>query len=450
MRKIGRNDLCPCGSGKKHKKCCMMKDKAKQHREAALHAHQGAAEKAITWLSRRYGDEIDAWMAEDWFAGVDAENANNLSQAQLEMMQINAMEMMLAEGRWVRESGEEVVFMDRVLGRGGPLMGAEQRQYLQALGLAPLRLWEMTGVEAGVGLTLTDSLDETSMRKVQERSASRQLKQWDVIGARPVQTPAGHWELSGSIYHIPRNHVAAVKQRIEHEVQIAPAGEERFAISRTIASEWLRLLLDTKPFMPQIMDAATGEPMMLITEHYQVHDWDALANRLSAVPDVEGGRKQGWTRFQMLDKDMKRSLAAINLGKQKNRIELFTKSRKGAEEQQAWFEDIAGDTVRHLTREIGDPLSLLAHHDGKKAAAAPEIPDNIQKQLLHDYKRKHYAGWPDEPLPALDGKTPRESVKTPEGRKAVVELLKDFENMETGDEHPFDFEFLWKELGLNR
>lgn len=26
--KIGRNDKCPCGSGKKYKKCCMNKDKA--------------------------------------------------------------------------------------------------------------------------------------------------------------------------------------------------------------------------------------------------------------------------------------------------------------------------------------------------------------------------------------------------------------------------------------
>lgn len=25
MSKIGRNDLYPCGSGKKYKKCCMMK-----------------------------------------------------------------------------------------------------------------------------------------------------------------------------------------------------------------------------------------------------------------------------------------------------------------------------------------------------------------------------------------------------------------------------------------
>lgn len=27
--KIGRNEQCPCGSGKKYKKCCMAKDRAK-------------------------------------------------------------------------------------------------------------------------------------------------------------------------------------------------------------------------------------------------------------------------------------------------------------------------------------------------------------------------------------------------------------------------------------
>jgi uncharacterized protein YecA (UPF0149 family) len=26
-RKVGRNDPCPCGSGKKYKKCCLGKDK---------------------------------------------------------------------------------------------------------------------------------------------------------------------------------------------------------------------------------------------------------------------------------------------------------------------------------------------------------------------------------------------------------------------------------------
>ena len=30
MAKVGRNDPCPCGSGKKYKKCCMMKDLARE------------------------------------------------------------------------------------------------------------------------------------------------------------------------------------------------------------------------------------------------------------------------------------------------------------------------------------------------------------------------------------------------------------------------------------
>ncbi len=30
MTKPGRNDLCPCGSGKKYKKCCMLKVKANE------------------------------------------------------------------------------------------------------------------------------------------------------------------------------------------------------------------------------------------------------------------------------------------------------------------------------------------------------------------------------------------------------------------------------------
>ena len=27
MKKVGRNELCPCGSGKKYKKCCGSNDK---------------------------------------------------------------------------------------------------------------------------------------------------------------------------------------------------------------------------------------------------------------------------------------------------------------------------------------------------------------------------------------------------------------------------------------
>src|ERR1019366_9413381 len=46
MAKIGRNDLCPCGSGKKYKSCCMTRDEAVEHEKFAAAAAQAAAAAA--------------------------------------------------------------------------------------------------------------------------------------------------------------------------------------------------------------------------------------------------------------------------------------------------------------------------------------------------------------------------------------------------------------------
>ena len=68
------------------------------------------------------------------------------------------------------------------------------------------------------------------------------------------------------------------------------------------------------------------------------------------------------------------------------------------------------------------------------------------------YKRQHYAGWPDEPLPALNGRTAREAVRTREGRLAVEELLRQFENAEERERKEghaaYEFFDIRKELGL--
>ena len=50
MAKIGRNDPCPCGSGKKYKKCCMAKDEA---RAATLRVTTASGEEA-TFRQARY------------------------------------------------------------------------------------------------------------------------------------------------------------------------------------------------------------------------------------------------------------------------------------------------------------------------------------------------------------------------------------------------------------
>jgi hypothetical protein len=67
-------------------------------------------------------------------------------------------------------------------------------------------------------------------------------------------------------------------------------------------------------------------------------------------------------------------------------------------------------------------------------------------------KAEHYAKWPDEPLPALEGKAPREAIRSASGRKAVEDLLR---MMENGEERArkkggavFDFTAIRQALGL--
>jgi hypothetical protein len=78
MAKIGRNDLCPCGSGKKYKKCCLASD------EAAARAAQPAAVAARLPSLASYVQEHDKLdeLTQASNAVVDMIQAGNLDAAE--------------------------------------------------------------------------------------------------------------------------------------------------------------------------------------------------------------------------------------------------------------------------------------------------------------------------------------------------------------------------------
>ncbi len=51
MQKVGRNDPCPCGSGKKYKKCCEEKVKHKKF-EATVLSHAPEQVQSATEVSK--------------------------------------------------------------------------------------------------------------------------------------------------------------------------------------------------------------------------------------------------------------------------------------------------------------------------------------------------------------------------------------------------------------
>lgn len=57
--------------------------------------------------------------------------------------------------------------------------------------------------------------------------------------------------------------------------------------------------------------------------------------------------------------------------------------------------------------------------------------------------------------PALGDETPRQAIRSAKGRQAVIELLESYEHLEAHRARdqggqPFDFGFLWEQLGLPR
>jgi tetratricopeptide (TPR) repeat protein len=80
MAKIGRNDPCPCGSGKKYKRCCLEKDEtaAAAAREAARAAAAAASMASTGEFSLEEADEL----TEASNAIVDLVHAGKLDEAE--------------------------------------------------------------------------------------------------------------------------------------------------------------------------------------------------------------------------------------------------------------------------------------------------------------------------------------------------------------------------------
>lgn len=458
MKKTRRNDPCPCGSGKKYKQCCLRAERI----EAASDRSE-AVPRALQWLLTKYGPAAREELYEGFFGGIDDDEYERLQNQHcdsFEGIMINAMEWLLADGL-ITIDGQERRVSELLLGRGGPLFSTQQREWIELLAAKPLGLYEVIDVVPGESMRLKDILfPEQAPVLVQEKAGSRQAVKFDVIAARvlPVDT---HFELSGAVYSIPRHRSLNLIAELRHELKglehDSPAVKDLVAV--IIPDYWLKLFVI--PFeMPQIVDHVTGEPILLITDHYRVQDWEALSQALSGEADIEGSREEGWSRlFEGKDRQLRRSIR-IETDKRPDRLKVFYITHKYADEGRPWFERIAGRAVVFVSREISDPKGMFANRQPDEvmespapAQLPPELPPEVMTEIIEKHVRQFYADWVDQPLPALNNRTPREAIKSPEGLEQVKFLLHSYEHSEARqakDQHrtPVSYDFLWQKLGI--
>lgn len=279
------------------------------------------------------------------------------------------------------------------------------------------------------------------------------------IGVRIMEVD-GHYELSGAAY--PFSHLAgpAVVARMREAMDHfhGQASDLPRFLNFILQRQWLAQFFAPTP-MPAFRDAYSGEPMLLITDHYRVKDWEALMQALSEQGDVQGDEESGWDRLIDCKDGQTRSVATINVETSTDKVTVFYKTQRYADESRLWFESVAGDAVLFLSRELSDPAGLLRNMPAGKGAKSADpglgLSPEALAEMVEETLRRMYANWPDESIPALANKTPRQAINTPAGLERVKSLIRTYEASEMRQaaqqgRRAISFAFLWQALGISQ
>lgn len=345
--------------------------------------------------------------------------------------------------RFLEHEGRQLSSVDRLI------IAAEMRAWLS--------IWEVTGVEPGQRVMLVDLLTG-ERRTVEDSTASRELQPHDGVLARVLDT-GGPSFFSGihprtlppqdlpELVRLARGHL-----RRQRRVPIERLQDGK--VGRYLIRKWEKAALrrDLRRLTPPRMSNTDGDPLLHTIDLFLI-DRGSNASQVAARLEAMDGAFAEATDGAFPDIVFERAgspegtvvgHAEVN----HDTVRLHTNSLRRADALLARVEAACGGLVHHMGRdaqEFAEEELQAMLGGGQPTERAPEL-----EQLELEYKQRHYADWADVPLPALQGKTPREAVRTPAGRQQVDTLLKTMANQEARHkgQWAFDFSGLRAELGL--
>ena len=443
----GRNDPCWCGSGKKYKKCHLESDEKAQAAPVRSieegRARGGTPE--VTELRRLLLDftaqnirkrEMEEAMIT--FLGSEPPSAaekEGLSGAVLDW---------LAHDYVVPRLGHPMIEEFLKHSPGG--LSLRQRKILEGWSRSRFSIFEVQEVRKEAGVQVKDLLAGGEVF-VNDVSTSQWAARRDAILARLEEFDGRH-NFTAIVLHIPRDVVAPLIEWANSAKRRSGLDWARFlrVNSHKLRRELWRLANAAEP---PVVVSPEGDEVEFSSARYAILDEKAVRSALDrskaftrdAYPD-----SYGWLDEVEHAPGERRAYGSVKIDGGK--LTLACISRERLERGKELLADLAGAHLRHL----GDDFRTVedATLDSGKA---PEVPRELELEIVRQALAQHYQKWLDMRLPALDGKTPREAARTPQGRPKLINLLKLLEN---GEEHKrreedawYDVTELKRELGVD-
>jgi hypothetical protein len=436
--KPGRNDPCWCGSGKKYKKCHLQQDEesAREERSAPDDIF-GVTWRQLLESSRGYHAAGELNRAIQLYAGRDRSEVDPKTLAETGFFEWYLMDYRAAPG------GRTVA--EEFLRRRGPRLPDRERALVESWTASRFAFWETQRIEAGRGVELKD-LFEGDTFFVRDVSTSRTAAKWDCIAGR-LHRFEDNWLFAGDGFLVPRELLPRIVERVK--AGSAETGMTAGEFVRSRSHEWRPLVVErnAEQLANQSLLNYEGDRIEFSSAEYEAPDEEAVATVLVGAPMFEetsedaGKRTFGWLDEAHGD-DPRRAFGHVEIGG--GRLRLECNSRERLTTGRTVLEELCGGLVRHLA----DSFRTI----GEVREEAPPLEPAIGHDVLANFYAEYYAKWVDEPVPALNGLTPREAVRSKAGREAVEALLREFENDEGHKRgaggHAFDFSTVRAALGL--
>ncbi len=471
--KPGRNDPCPCGSGKKFKHCCLAKataapEPANLAWQRVRRAMDGYARTLLQFTAEMYGPDAVARAWAEFTVGdtlaFDPENPQT------------PVFMPWMFHCWRPDGGSSAppptrAWLDRHARGVEPL----RREYLESCLSSRFSFYEIEHCQPGRGFGLHD-LFSGERHEVSERSASQSVQDGDLVygllahAAGLTLVEAMNPFVIAPIHKID---VIALRRHLGSAAG-SPGGDVRVSHAETLRKLYLQLAERILyPPLP-ILHNTDGDPLVLHTLVFDIESpqgaFDALKHLdLGSTEDellADAARDAGgalqrvsltWTKRGNRKHKVWNNTVLGTIEISRQRLTAEVNSVKRAAAFRRILERAMGEQVRFRLAEVQSAEKLVAQAHARPEARTPAdcdspLPDTPElREHLAALMARHYKDWVRQKIPALGGRTPLTAVKDSDGREMVEALVRDFERSNGLMPQPVDesvFRALRERLGL--
>jgi len=437
----GRNDPCPCGSGKKYKRCC---GSARRPPDAGVEGdHHRLVEEVTGWAEREFPGELRSALLE-----------------------------LLGDRREITEDEENWAaawfLHDRELSGGGtPLEryasagpDPQVRELAASHARAKLRFWRVIESWPGERL-LVEPYAGGRQITVDSPSISRDVARWDIVLGRLKPDSAEFWGVVRSYRPSDEEDLRHLLARLAHRL-----GLDQDALDE-IAGRAPAELFSFEP-RPMVPVTTEGDPIAVVSARWRVkRNVAAAALRRCEQCLDDGGGSFTWIaarqRLVAMQPDpMPRGAAVVETSVVDipGAVLLGEFSLKGStlryeglsERRLAWAIEFIAELLPDASLQDSraqPPEQAFAKTRTSKPATTPEP---LPPELVAMARKEMTERWLSEPVPALEGLSPRQAASSGAYLPQLRSLLRGLESaaakMGGLASYPIDVEAVIAELGV--